>query len=214
MNRYGLGRWRAGKLGGLLVGLLLSGVVWAEPEFVEKLADRKVLQQLRQGGYVLYMRHGYTDNSKPDQVPVVLHDCATQRPLTPAGRELAASIGKTLRQARIPVGEVFASPLCRTRESAEAAFGAQVRVNERLMYTANLTQAQKRPILAATRQLLSAPVPLRQNRVVVAHAPNLFDLIGYFITQEGTIVVIEPLGRNEFRYVASIPPAHWRELLR
>lgn len=193
---------------------LLVGGARAEEEFVPTLANEEVIRQLRQGGYVLYMRHGYTDNSKPDQVPLDVHDCSTQRPLTEAGRQQAAQVGRAIRQARIPIGEVLVSPLCRTRESAQAAFGKAFMVKPQLMYTANLTQAEKQPILAATRQLLATPVVGKSNRVVLAHAPNLFDLMGYFVAQEGTVVVIEPLGGNDFRYVASIPPARWRELLR
>lgn len=203
--------WRSWLFGCSL--LVLSSLAWAEAEFVEQLAGRQLLPLLRQGGYVLYMRHGYTDNSKPDQIPVDLHNCATQRPLTSAGRQLSGRIGRYLRQARIPVGEVIASPMCRARESAEAAFPGRVRIDEQLMYTANLTLAEKQPILAATRRLLSTPVPGHSNRVVVAHAPNLFDLIGYFMEQEGTVVVIQPLANNQFRYIASIPPGLWPELL-
>ena len=49
---------------------------------------------------------------------------------------------------------------------------------------------------------------------MVAHAPNMADLIGYFVKPEGTVVVIRPTGPNTFEYVASIPPALWTQLLK
>ena len=184
------------------------------PTFVEKMASRATLNQVRQGGFVLYMRHGNTDNSKPDRVPSVdLKDCSTQRPLTEEGRQLAAQVGKSIRAAHIPVSEIHVSPLCRAKESAQAAFGDKFQVNEFLMYTSNLTTEEKKPILETTRQLLSAPVAKGSNRVIVAHAPNMADLIGYFVKPEGTVVVIRPKGDAGFEYVASIPPTLWRELL-
>lgn len=184
------------------------------PAFVETLADRALLAQLREGGYVLYMRHGYTDNTRPDRAPMVdLADCATQRPLTEAGRALVAQVGNSIRAAGLPVGEVFSSPLCRAKESADAAFGPGFTVVEHLMYTANLTSEQKKPVLAATRELLSRPVAAGSNRVVVAHAPNMADLIGFFVKPEGTVVVIRPHGDGRFDYLASIHPDMWERLL-
>ncbi len=185
------------------------------PAFQETLATRATLEALRQGGYVLYMRHGNTDNSRPDRAPQVdLNDCSTQRPLNEEGRRVTAEVGRAIRQARIPLGEIFVSPLCRAKESAQAAFGKDFQVHEQLMYTANLTSEQKKPILATTRKLLSEPVPAGVNRVIVAHAPNMADLMGFFVKPEGTVVVIRPRGNGEFEYVASIHPRLWPELLR
>lgn len=188
------------------------------PAFVEKMAAPDLLPELRHGGYVLYMRHGTTDNSRADRAPSVdLKDCNTQRVLNEEGRKLAKSLGETLRRARIPVGEVFHSPLCRARESAELAFPAlRARLQEEpyLAYTANLTAEEKKPVLAATRELVSAPVAAGSNRVLVAHAPNMADLMGYFVKPEGTVVVLRPLGAGQFEYIASIPPTLWPALLK
>lgn len=186
------------------------------PPFVEKRATSADLAAIRQGGYVLYMRHGNTDNSRPDRVPAVdLDDCSTQRPLTPEGRALAAQVGRWLREAAIPIGEIFSSPLCRAKESAQAAFGeVPIVLDKDLQYTANLTSAEKQPILARTRALLSAPVAAGSNRVVVAHAPNLADLIGYFVKPEATVVILAPGAETGFRYIASIHPDMWPQLLQ
>ena len=183
--------------------------------FVEISATPQTLQSLRAGGFVLYLRHGNTDNTRADRVPSVdLNDCATQRPLTEEGRQLAARVGEAIRKARIPVAEIRISPLCRVRDTVAIAFPGQVAISDmNLMYTANLTDLQKAPIIANTRHLLSAPVPTGANRVLVAHAPNRMDLIGYF-PREATLVVFRPLGDAGFEYVASIAPAQWPELLR
>ena len=183
--------------------------------FVEISATPQTLQSLRAGGFVLYLRHGNTDNTRADRVPSVdLNDCATQRPLTEEGRQVAARVGEAIRKARIPVAEIRISPLCRVRDTVAIAFPGQAAISDKnLMYTANLTDVQKAPIIANTRHLLSAPVPPGSNRVLVAHAPNLMDLIGYF-PREATLVVFRPMGAAGFEYVASVAPAQWPELLR
>ncbi|MCF8159702.1 MAG: histidine phosphatase family protein [Polaromonas sp.] len=191
-----------------------SPLASAAPQFIERAATSKTLAQLRQGAYALYLRHAPTDNSKPDRLPSVdLKDCATQRPLTTEGRALAARVGKAIRAARIPITSIHISPLCRVKDTAAAAFpGRQVKIDMDLMYTGNLTTAQKAPIVANTRRLLSKPVAAGGNRLVIAHAPNLMDLMGYF-PKEATLVIFRPKGAAGFDYVASIPPDLWAELL-
>lgn len=205
-----------------MLGLAIAGthatLQAAEPTFTEVLATPVLLDELRKGGFVLYMRHGTTDNTRADRVPQVdLNDCSTQRVLNNEGRKLAATVGKWIVKAGIPVGEVYHSPMCRARESAELAFpGLKSRFlpELNLAYTANLTSEQKKPVLAATRKLVSSTVPSGTNRVIVAHAPNMADLMGYFVQPEGTVVVIQPLGGERFEYVSSIPPNLWPQLLK
>ena len=185
----------------------------APQRFEEIPATTETLRQLRNGGFVLYLRHGMTDNQQADRVPTVdLSDCSTQRPLTEEGRLMAGKVGEAIRRSRIPIGEIRSSPLCRAVGSARAAFPTQAFVvDQDLMYTANLTASQKAPIIANTRHLLSTPVPTGTNRLLLAHAPNLMDLIGYF-PKEATLVIFRPGGEGRFDYVASIPPGLWPEL--
>lgn len=185
-------------------------------KFAEIAATADTLGQLRQGGFVLYLRHGFTDNTKPDRGSGVdLNDCSTQRPLNQEGRKIAARVGDAVRKAKIPLGEIRISPLCRVRDTVAAAFpGLPHSLDNKLMYTANLTSAEKAPIIANVRRLLSAPVAAGSNRLLIAHAPNLMDLIGYF-PKEATLVIFRPKGEKEgFDYIASIPPELWGELLR
>ncbi len=187
----------------------------AKPAFSEVMANRDLLTKLQKGGYVLYLRHGYTDNSRPDQFPNVdLADCNTQRLLNDEGRTLMRDVGKSLRLAKIPLGEIRVSPMCRTLESARLAIGDRFETAEALMYSANMTSEQKQPRLEALKKLLAAPVPAGSNRLLLTHAPNLADLIGFFVKPEGTVVVFSPTGPEGYTYVASIPPALWDELLK
>ena len=189
-----------------------------KPPFPEVLATPAILKDLRAGGWVLYMRHGNTDNiNSKDEVPVDLNNCATQRVLDEEGRKVVTQVGKYIRSAKIPVAEVIHSPLCRARDSAQLAFGYlgdKVRPEKDLMYPGNFTTEQKVPVLAMTRKLVSTPVAAGTNRVLVAHAPNMADLMGYFVKPEGTVVVLRPLGDGRFEYIASIHPTMWPKLLQ
>ena len=198
------------------IGSPAAVVPSASLKFTEILATPQTLLQLQSGGYTLYLRHGPTNNAVADRVPKVdLNDCSTQRPLTEAGRQLMAGVGNAMRQARIPIGEFKVSPMCRARDSAAAAFPQlSPVVDPLLMYVANFTAEDKAPIVANTRRLLSMPVTGSVNRLVLAHAPNIMELLGYF-PKEGTLVILRPKGEQAgFDYVASVPPAAWPALLK
>ncbi|WP_232101644.1 histidine phosphatase family protein [Paenibacillus sp. URB8-2] len=84
-----------------------------------------ILDSLRQGGYILYVRHGEATAGE-DRPNLDLRDCSTQRNLSGEGRRQAAAFGEAFLRLQIPVqSPVLAGPLCRTKETAELAFGKE-----------------------------------------------------------------------------------------
>jgi phosphohistidine phosphatase SixA len=205
-------RFKSVVLAAIALFLFSSHAVSADTNFQEVLATPALLEQMRsEGGLVIYMRHGITDNTRPDRAPSVdLNDCSTQRMLSDAGRELSKQVGLYVKQANIPHDFPIVSPMCRAKETAELAYG-DGSVDTGLTYSGSMTSVEKTPILARTKELLSLPVPKGTNRLLVAHAPNLMDIMGYF-PKEATLVIFKPEG-DYFTYLGSIPPTHWKTLL-
>ncbi|MCB0154857.1 MAG: histidine phosphatase family protein, partial [Anaerolineae bacterium] len=87
------------------------------------LAGAALLQALQHGGYVIFFRHAATYRSQLDTDQQNLENCATQRNLDETGQAQARAIGAAFAAANIPIGPVLASPYCRTRHTAELAFG-------------------------------------------------------------------------------------------
>ena len=173
----------------------------------------ETIRALKRGGYVLYMRHTESDASKPDRAGKVdFGDCSTQRPLTGEGRRQAAEIGKAIRALEIPIGEVLVSPFCRTKETAELAFGRAYAVERSLMSTSNLPAPEKEPLLATLRAWLAKPVAEGTNRVLISHNSPLMDAAGIYPKPEGVIVVFRPDGRGGFARIATIAPGDWPRL--
>lgn len=193
-----------------LFGAFLWQAAYAQADFIEKKITPTQFGELRKGGFVIYMRHGKTDPKQPDQLEIDFNDCATQRLLSDEGRKMASDVGKALRAAKIPVGDIFVSPMCRTRESADLVFNKLTRytVLNELFSSTNQTSEQKKPIIETTRRLLETPVTAGTNRFILAHAPNLADVMGYFPKVEATVVVFLPHG-STFEYVGSIRPDEW-----
>ena len=75
-----------------------------------ELKGAKLVDALRSGGYVLYMRHAL-------QIPPTTEKCETSN-LTPVGEEQARTVGAALRELKIPIGQVRSSQPCRNRDTA------------------------------------------------------------------------------------------------
>lgn len=82
-----------------------------------------LIKRLQSGGYVLVMRHERTNAFTLDSPKVELENCATQRNLSVAGYANAVENGAILRHLQVPIGQVLASPACRTLETARLLFG-------------------------------------------------------------------------------------------
>ena len=91
--------------------------------------------------------------------------------------------------------------------------GEVVEIDPALRYTAAMPEAEKAPAVQRTRELISTTVAEPGvNRVVVAHGPNIAELMDY-LPREATLVIFRPLGGGRFEYLASIEPRHWPALL-
>jgi broad specificity phosphatase PhoE len=180
----------------------------AEPE---RLGPVALVETLREGGYVVYLRHAITDRSKEDDPVLDLEDCTTQRNLSDEGREQSHEIGDAFRRLSIPIDTVYSSEYCRTRDTAELAFGAyeDEPVLTGFPERSDPTFAQR---VRQTEELLArAPGP-GQNTVLVAHVKNLEEVAGRTI-DEGELAVFEPLGGTSYRYRGQIPATLWPELV-
>ena len=163
---------------------------------------------LRRGGLVLVLRHAATDFSKPDQDPVDLADCATQRNLSAQGRADARAIGRGVRRLKLSVGRVLASSFCRTRETARIAFG-RATVSGALLNTVSATHdARWKNQIRAARRLLGTIPEAPELTVLVTHGSVVSDTTGLDL-EEGETLVFRPLGNSRFRLLGRILPPQW-----
>ena len=167
---------------------------------------KAVREALQKGGYIIYIRHGRTDlnqisreagNRAAGQID--LARCSTQRNLSDEGRAELKTAGEHFRQAAIPVDKTFASPYCRTRETA-AFFAPRVQT---LPVLASFNQAGGPADLQ--RLFTQRPAP-GKNTLIVAHGMTLRGLTG-FALGEAHALVLEP--GNFKTIVARISPHEW-----
>jgi hypothetical protein len=172
------------------------------------LAGGELLSELRKGGYIIYFRHTSTDFSRDDSRSKSNDDCDNQRPLTDKGREEARQIGGAFRALKIPVGNVLASPRCRTMETAMRAFGRAEKANEVRGGPATPASPDR---YAGLRRLLSTPVKPGANVVVSSHGNPFYATAGAPYLAEGEAAIVRPLGKD-FEIVARVKHDAWGSL--
>jgi phosphohistidine phosphatase SixA len=164
----------------------------ATPAAGEELAGSALLAALRQGGFVLYFRHARTDFSQDDTDLSDLSNCATQRNLSAEARNQARLIGEGIAALAIPIGEVLSSELCRTRETAELAFGRATPIPDLTSFGTASSEAEELERAAALRGLLATPPAPGTNTVLVGHLFNIQAAAGISLA-EGEAAIFSPV---------------------
>ncbi|MET3699732.1 histidine phosphatase superfamily protein (branch 1) [Bacillus oleivorans] len=136
---------------------------------------RLILDLLRKGGFRLYARHGEATLGE-DQPYLNFDSCFTQRNLSDRGRRQALYYGAALRNLQIPISyPIVASPFCRTKETAQLAFGStNVQMDpfwiEIYKLNRNLSNIEQKRILDSLRTVLEIKPPYGSNQVIIAHS--------------------------------------------
>lgn len=138
-------------------------------------------------GAVLLLRHAQAPGvGDPPQFR--LGDCTTQRNLDERGRAQARRIGEALRRRAVAVGAVWASPWCRTRETAELLALGPVKDEPAFGSLFGDRRGAEAEQTARARALLEAwrgPGVL----VVVTHQVNISALVGRgAVSGEGVVL--------------------------
>lgn len=181
----------------------VASIESSTPDPAQAIAPKDLPAALRKGGYVLYFRHTATDFSKNDAAMTSYTDCANQRLLSPEGRRSAQDIGRRIRALKLPVGEVFASPYCRTMDTATLMLTRATPKNE-----IREGAAGDYPGLKA---LLATPVAAGTNRWLIGHGIPFRAVAGAPHLAEGEAAVIKPEG-TRWTVVARVLPGDWAAL--
>lgn len=181
----------------------------SSPDPAQALAGRELVAALRAGGFTLYFRHTATDFSQNDRAMTTHDECATQRNLSEAGREQARAIGAAIRALGLPVGDVIASPFCRTMETGRLMFGrAQPSTVVRGYEGTNVANADYTRLIA----LLASPPQTGTLRMITSHGNPFRAIAGPPHLQEGEAAVLRGNGSG-FVVVARIRPEDWPALV-
>ena len=198
----------------------LASVAFAMPVRGADLVD--LLPSLRQGGYVIVLRHGATDASQKDIYPLDYSDPTKQRQLSGAGKDTAREVGASLKALGIPIGEVVSSHLTRAVETARLVTGREGTPDDLLNDSSmGSTSGMAGPAasgntrFAEALQKRVATMPAAgTNTLIVTHKTNIQDAFGqdFADVKEGEAVVFQPDKSGHAKVVGRVQPADWKRL--
>ena len=170
---------------------------------------------LRQGGYVIVLRHGATHTDQADTDPLHVENVAKQRQLNDQGRDQARTMGAALRRLNIPVREVHTSAFNRAAETGQLlGFGD---VKPSLDFAEGglvVTPIENSRRAQALRKIAATTPPAGANIIVVTHRPNILDAFGkdFFDVREGEALIFKPDGAGGNKLIARVQADEWGKL--
>jgi phosphohistidine phosphatase SixA len=150
----------------------------------------KLLDYLREGGHIIYMRHAKTDHSQKDRGANRLESCTMQRNLSDEGRRQAQKIGEVIVAQGIPIGDVYTSPYCRCKETAELTF-SKLQVENDLQFSISKSQDESKYLGDRLKDMMLNADTTNGNAVFVGHTSNLKEGLGVWPKPEGVLVVFK-----------------------
>lgn len=180
-------------------GSILPRVPEVAPQ--NSLAGQALVEALRRGGFVLYLRHTETG--------VIGDDCEKSN-LTDAGRAEAKRIGNALRALRLPIDKIVSSDVCRVLETAKLMDVAPIEINE------DLHRGPKRSdhrIHEARNRLLAVAPPTGSNRLLAGHMQAGESPEERLFLDMGEIIVFRPISGGRPVPVARVRAGEWQSLI-
>jgi phosphohistidine phosphatase SixA len=188
--------------------LLLATVAHAQT-----LTGEALVKTLRQGGYVIVMRHASSPREVPDKQTANPDNVKPERQLDETGRSTSAAMGKALHELKIPIGEVFTSPTYRALETLRLAQIPNPKPTPELgdngQSMAGGTEAQ-----AAWLQKIVTQFPTGTNTLVVTHFPNLTRAFPQRAAsvEDGEALIFAPDGKGGAKVVARVKIEDWPKM--
>jgi broad specificity phosphatase PhoE len=204
--------------GGWVSVLTAAGTAFMGSALAQAGDAARLVPMLKQGGYVIVLRHGATDPSQKDVYPLSLADMTKQRQLSEQGRTAARAIGAAFAKNAIPIGQVYTSQLNRAVETGRLVGARDVtpvaNLNDSSAGSASAMAGQSGGGSArhgdALRRMANTKPAAGTNTLIVTHKTNVADAFGKPLADiaEGEAAVFKPDG-NEPTLVGRVKSDGW-----
>jgi len=194
---------------------ILLALLIATGMHAQTLSGQALVNALRQGGYVIVMRHASSPRETPDAKTANPDNTNHERQLDETGRSTATAFGKALRDLKIPIGEVLSSPTYRAQETIRLAKLPMPKtvpeLGENGQSMKGSTEAQSAWLRNAVTQF-----PKGSNTLLVTHFPNMSAAFPQSTSglADGEALVFGPDGKGGSAVVARIKIEEWPKLPR
>ncbi len=193
----------------MLVGTLITGTAQAD-----SLSGAALVTSLRQGGYVLLMRHASSPPTPPTSASAEPDNTKLERQLDETGRSSALAMGKAIKILAIPIGEVWSSPTYRAQQTVRLANLPDPIVAAELGDGGQSMQAISKAQTVWLQAKLAERPRAGTNTIVVTQFPNIQEAVGQNASglAEGEALIIRPTGAGGDEIVGRVKIQEWPSL--
>ena len=153
--------------------------------------DKKWAKEIMGGGYILHFRHAerdkWIDVQMYDALESDVHNNGNNKTrfaekdyfakavcLNERGLIQARAIGEHLKNINFPLGFIVSSPSCRSRQTADIAFGGYDELSRDLVHTGPYTESVENRKKKLLNYYLNLPLENNKNTIVSAHNSVIF----------------------------------------
>ena len=193
-------------------GLSFACILAALPAQAATISGPTLTKALRQGGYVLVMRHASSPPDKPAAAIAESDNPRLERQLDQAGKDAARAMGRAIRELDIPIGEVLSSPTYRAFQTVRLAGLPEPKPAMLLSDGGKGMQAEADDRRAAWLRDQIAKLPAAgTNTILVTHLPNMAGAFrdGAQGIEDGEAMVFHPDGRGHGELVGRVKIGDW-----
>jgi phosphohistidine phosphatase SixA len=195
-----------------VLGLFVAIFGFSLPANAQMISGPALMNALKQGGYVLVMRHANSPAQPPAKAAADARNIKLERELDSTGRDTARAMGAAVKALRIPVGEVFSSPTFRAHQTVElVGFGAAKDVAELDEGAAGMQAIPEAARIAWLKMKTTEAPRAGTNTILVTHAPNIKGAFG-IDAAAGDTIVFKPDGHGGAVQVARLAIGDWTAL--
>ena len=193
----------------ILACLLVTGAAQADT-----WSGTGLVTALRQGGYILLMRHASSPAAPPTAANAEYDNTRLERQLDATGRSSAQAMGTAIKTLGIPVGEVLSSPTYRALETVRLASLPTPTTAVELGDGGQSMHAVAKDQTVWLQTKLAEKPRAGTNTVIVTQYPNIQDAIGQNASglTDGEALVVRPGGAGAEAIVGRVKIADWPAL--
>jgi phosphohistidine phosphatase SixA len=196
--------------------VLLSGVasllLMPQVSFAQTLSGSALVAALRQGGYVIVIRHTSSPRETPTKQTANADNANLERQLDEVGRTGATAMGKALRDLKISIGEVLSSPTYRALETTKFAQLANPQTHAELGDRGQSMQGVSEADGTWLRKR-AAQTPKSGNTIMVTHMPNISRAFPQITgVADGESLIFRPDGKGGTSLIGRLKIEEWPNL--
>ena len=186
----------------LLLGLNTAAqVISPRLDPVTEMRGKALVEALRGGGYILYMRHAVSGAASAQ--------CNGQSALTTIGEGQARTVGAALHAMAIPVNTVWTSRTCRTEQTARLLGVGSVQTTDSLNPGGGALGTE---LAVIRKKLLTESPPIGFNTVLVSHVHSAQTPEDVLSLDYAEVIVYRGLGNGSPEPIARITVQDWAGL--